>query len=112
MHLVSSDNLLKEMSMKKTIILSAAILAFSSFSANAGGFHLNFFTPAPVYSPPVYAVQPMPIYVAQQYVPVYRNVYPAYNYRSNYSYNNYDNHNYKHRNKHRNKHNRHNRHND
>lgn len=94
--------------MKKTIILSAIILAFSSFSANAGSsFHFGFFAPAPIYiAPPVYVAQSRPVYIVEEYRPVYRNPYPRYNYQSNYwYYDDYDD-GYRHHNKHHRKHHR------
>jgi|CXWL01.1.fsa_nt_gi hypothetical protein len=72
--------------MKKAILLGASIFMFSSFAANAGGFHLNFFSPAPIYRPaPVYVAQPRPVYV--DYYPEYiATAYPRYNYEHNYWY--------------------------
>ncbi len=67
--------------MKKTILLSAAMLIMGISAANAGGISFSFFAPAPIYSEPVYVVEqrPAPVYV-NTYPVVYRPAYPVYNY--------------------------------
>lgn len=68
--------------MKKIMLLSTAILMFSPYAANAGSsFHFGFFVPQPVYVAP-----PRPVYVVEEYRPVYRNPYPRYNFEHNYWY--------------------------
>lgn len=93
--------------MKKVILLSATMLMLGTGAANAGGFHLNLFAPAPVYAEPVYVVQPRPVYVQRQPA-YYASAYPAYNYQYNYWY--YENGNRGHWNKKHNKHRGHDRH--
>ncbi len=70
--------------MKKTLLLSAAILMLGTSAANAGSFSFSFFAPVQAYEPvpvyysqPVY-VQPQPTYVVSSYPVVYSNPYPVY----------------------------------
>lgn len=76
--------------MKKAILLSTAILLTGTGAANASGFHLSIFAPAPAYAAPVY--QPAPVYVAprpvyyESYPAYYASSYPQYNYEYNYWY--------------------------
>lgn len=73
--------------MKKAILLSAAILLTGTGAANASGFHLSIFAPAPVYSAPapVYVARPRPVYY-ESYPTYYASAYPQYNYEYNYWY--------------------------
>lgn len=72
--------------MRKILLLSAAIFIIGTETANAGGFHLNIFSPAPIYRPaPVYVVKHRPVYV-ETYPEYYTSTYPQYNYDHNYWY--------------------------
>ncbi len=69
--------------MKKTILLSTAMLAMSSVPAHASSFFsFGIFNPQPVYAAPVYVPPPPPRPVVYSYPVAYYDYYPNYSYVS------------------------------